>query len=78
MNRPDDPDAVVRDLLRQPRPAPVDADRAARVRPAVHAAWKEAAGGTRTWKRVVARAGAAGGGCWVERTGEYPQRERAP
>jgi len=50
MNRPDDPDAVVRDLLRRPRPAAVDAARAARVRPAVHAAWKEAAGGTRHWK----------------------------
>lgn len=44
MNHPDDPDAEVRDLLRQPRPAIVDPDRAARVRPAVHAAWKEAAG----------------------------------
>ncbi len=51
MNRPDDPDAVVRALLRQPRPGSVDAARAARVRPAVHAAWKDAAGGTRTWKR---------------------------
>ena len=50
MTRPDDPDAVVRDLLRQPRPAIVDPDRAARVRPAVHAAWKDAAGGTRRWK----------------------------
>jgi ferric-dicitrate binding protein FerR (iron transport regulator) len=53
MNRPDDPDAVVRDLLRQPRPAAVDAARAARVRPAVHAAWKEAADGTRNWKRSL-------------------------
>jgi hypothetical protein len=53
MNRPDDPDAVVRDLLRQPRPAAVDAARAARVRPAVHAAWKDAAAGTRHWKRGV-------------------------
>jgi ferric-dicitrate binding protein FerR (iron transport regulator) len=59
MNRPDDPDAVVRDLLRQPRPAAVDAARAARVRPAVHAAWKEAAGGARHWKRGVALAAAA-------------------
>src|SRR6187397_418103 len=59
MNRPDDPDAVVRDLLRQPRPAAVDGARAARVRPAVHAAWKEAAGGTRNWKRGVALAAAA-------------------
>ena len=49
MIRPDDPDAVVRDLLRQPRPAPVDAARAARVRPAAHAAWKEAARRKRNW-----------------------------
>jgi ferric-dicitrate binding protein FerR (iron transport regulator) len=54
MIRPADPDAAVRDLLRQPRPAAVDAARAARVRPAVHAAWKEAANGTRNWKRGVA------------------------
>ena len=59
MNRPDDPDAMVRDLLRQSPPAAVDASRAARVRPAVHAAWKEAAGGTRHWKRWVAIAAAA-------------------
>ena len=59
MNRPDDPDAVVRDLLRQPRPAAVDAARAARVRPAVHAAWKDAAAGTRNWKRYIALAAAA-------------------
>ena len=59
MNRPDDPDAVVRDLLRRPRPAAVDAVRAARVRPAVHAAWKEGAGGTRNWKRFVRIAAAA-------------------
>jgi ferric-dicitrate binding protein FerR (iron transport regulator) len=59
MNRPDDPDAMVRDLLRQPRPAAVDAARAARVRPAVHAAWKNAAGGRRHWKRGVAMAAAA-------------------
>jgi ferric-dicitrate binding protein FerR (iron transport regulator) len=56
---PDDRDATVRDLLRQPRPAAVDAARAARVRPAVYAAWKEAAGGTRRWKRWVALAAAA-------------------
>lgn len=43
MNRPDDPDAVVRDLLRHPRPVAVDAVRAARVHSAVHAAWKDAA-----------------------------------
>src|SRR5688572_4623445 len=59
MNRPEDPDAVVRDLLRRPRPAAVDAARAARIRPAVHAAWKNAAGGTRHWKRWVAIAAAA-------------------
>ncbi len=51
MNRPDDPDAVVRDLLRQPRPAGADAARAARVRSAVHAAWKDAAGDRRHWQR---------------------------
>jgi hypothetical protein len=59
MNRPDDPDAMLRDLLRQPRPVGVDAARAARVRPAVHAAWKEAAAETRHWKRGVALAIAA-------------------
>jgi len=59
MNRQDDPDAVVRDLLRQPRPAAIDADRTARVRPAVHAAWQEAAAGTRNWKRGVPIAAAA-------------------
>src|SRR5688500_13007617 len=59
MIRPDDPDAAVRDLLRQPRPAAVDAARAARVRPVVHAAWKEAAGGTGNWKRRVVIAAAA-------------------
>jgi hypothetical protein len=52
-------DDAMRDLLRQPRPSAVDAARAARVRPAVHAAWKEAAGGTRTWKRGAALAAAA-------------------
>jgi ferric-dicitrate binding protein FerR (iron transport regulator) len=59
MNRPDDPDAVVRHLLRQPRPAAVDAARAARVRTAVHAAWKDAAVGTRSWKQWAAFAAAA-------------------
>ena len=59
MNRPGDPDAMVRDLLRQRRPAAVDAARAARVRPAVHAAWKEAAAETRHWRRGVAVAIAA-------------------
>jgi hypothetical protein len=59
MIRPDDPDTAVRDLLRQPRPAAVDAARAARVRPAVHSAWKDAASGRRNWKRGVAIAAAA-------------------
>jgi ferric-dicitrate binding protein FerR (iron transport regulator) len=59
MIRPDDPDAVVRDLLRQPRPRAVDSARAARVRPAVHAAWKDAAGRTRYWKRGFTIAAAA-------------------
>lgn len=59
MIRSDDPDAVVRELLRQPRPTTVDPARAARVRPAVHAAWKESAAGTRSWKRWVAGAVAA-------------------
>jgi ferric-dicitrate binding protein FerR (iron transport regulator) len=59
MNRPDDPDAVVRELLRQPRPAAVDAARAARVRTSVHAAWKDAAVSRRNWKRTVALAAAA-------------------
>ena len=59
MNRPDDPDAVMRGLLRQPRSSAIDAARAARVRPAVHAAWKEAATSTREWKRWVALAAAA-------------------
>ena len=59
MIRPDDPDATVRDLLRQVRPAAVDAARAARVRPAVHAAWKDAPAGSRHWKRYVALAAAA-------------------
>lgn len=59
MNRPDDPDAVVRGLLRHPRPAAVDAARAARVRLAVHAAWKDASGDRRQWKRGVALAVAA-------------------
>jgi hypothetical protein len=69
MIRPDDRDAAVRDLLRQPRPAAVDAARAARVRPAVHAAWREATAGARSsqaapkqradWKRGMALAAAA-------------------
>jgi ferric-dicitrate binding protein FerR (iron transport regulator) len=56
---PDDRDDFMRDLLRQPRPDTVDAARAARVRRAVHAAWKDAADGTRYWKRGFAIAAAA-------------------
>ena len=59
MIRPEDPDAVLRELLRQPRPSAVDAARAARVRPAVHAAWKDATAGRRSWKRTFALAAAA-------------------
>jgi ferric-dicitrate binding protein FerR (iron transport regulator) len=56
---PDDRDDAMRDLLRQPRPSTVDAVRAARVRGAVHAAWRETAPGTRSWRRAVAMAAAA-------------------
>src|SRR5689334_9742981 len=59
MNRQDDPDAVVRELLRQPRPAAIDTDRAVRVRAAVHEAWKDSADRSRNWKRVIAIAAAA-------------------
>jgi hypothetical protein len=59
MNRPEDPDAMVRDLLRRPRPAAVDAARAARVRAAVHVAWKDAARGTGHWNRGLLLAAAA-------------------
>ena len=59
MSRPLDRDELVRDLLRQPRPAAVDAARAARVRQAVHAAWRNAAAGKRRWQRGVAIAAAA-------------------
>lgn len=59
MIRPDDPDAAVRELLRQRRPTAVDAERAVRVRTAVHAAWKDAAGGRRRWKSAIALAAAA-------------------
>lgn len=59
MIRPEDPDAVVRDLLRTPRASAVDDARAARVRASVHAAWKEAAPGTPAWKRWVPLAAAA-------------------
>src|SRR5688500_13167619 len=43
MKPAEDPDAVVRDLLRQAPPSGVDAARAARVRAAVHDAWQDAA-----------------------------------
>ena len=59
MIHPDDRDNAMRDLLRQPRPSKVDAARAARVRGAVHAAWRDTAKGTRTWKRGFALAAAA-------------------
>jgi hypothetical protein len=59
MIRPDDRDDTLRNLLRQPRPATVDAVRAARVRPAVHAAWRDAADRTAIWRRGVAIAAAA-------------------
>lgn len=59
MIHPDDPDAEVRDLLRQPRPVTVDAERAERVRNAVHAAWKDTAAGTHDWKRYLTYAAAA-------------------
>jgi ferric-dicitrate binding protein FerR (iron transport regulator) len=76
MIRPADPDAAVRDLLRQPRPAAVDAARAARVRPAVHAAWKDAANGTRSWKRGAAIAAAAVLVCAIALALVYGLRER--
>lgn len=59
MIRPEDPDAAVRDLLRQPRPASVDDARGARVRPEVHAAWKQAATAARYRKRAFMLAAAA-------------------
>jgi ferric-dicitrate binding protein FerR (iron transport regulator) len=59
MTRSDESDATVRALLRHPRPGAIDAARAARVRPAVHAAWQEAAGGKRHWRRGSALAAAA-------------------
>ncbi|HYE86183.1 MAG TPA: hypothetical protein VEA16_07500, partial [Vicinamibacterales bacterium] len=57
---PQDSDDTVRHLLRQVRPDAVDAARAARVRHAVHAAWKDAADRRRrAWKLAVAIAAAA-------------------
>jgi ferric-dicitrate binding protein FerR (iron transport regulator) len=52
--RPDDRDDLMRELLRQPRPDTVDAARAARVRHAVHAAWRDAGNGRATWKWSIA------------------------
>jgi len=52
-------DDAMRDLFRYPRPAAVDAVRAARVRRAVHAAWKDAADSTPIWRRGGAIAAAA-------------------
>lgn len=59
MIRPDDRDEAVRDLLRQPRESAIDAARAARVRSAVHAAWRDTAKSKQTWKQWVAVAAAA-------------------
>jgi hypothetical protein len=59
MIHPGDRDDAMRDLLRQPRPLTVDAARAARVRGAVHAAWRDTAEGTRSWRRGFAIAAAA-------------------
>jgi ferric-dicitrate binding protein FerR (iron transport regulator) len=59
MIAPDDRDDAVRDLLRLPRPAAVDAARAARVRRAVHAAWRDTADRARNRRRGVAVAAAA-------------------
>ena len=55
MNRAEDPDDIVRDLLRQAPPSAVDAARAARVRAAVHDAWQDAAaaGARRRKQRVM-------------------------
>jgi ferric-dicitrate binding protein FerR (iron transport regulator) len=51
--RPDDRDDLMRDLLRQPRPETVDAARAARVRRAVHAAWRDTADGPSIWNTAL-------------------------
>jgi ferric-dicitrate binding protein FerR (iron transport regulator) len=59
MIRPDDRDDMMRELLRLPRPSAVDAARAARVRRAVHAAWRDTTDRTRNWRRGVAMAAAA-------------------
>jgi hypothetical protein len=59
MIRPDDRDDAMRELLRLPRPSDVDAVRAARVRRAVHAAWRDSADRSRNWRRGMALAAAA-------------------
>jgi ferric-dicitrate binding protein FerR (iron transport regulator) len=59
MIRPDDRDDAMGELLRLPRPSAVDAARAARVRRAVHAAWRDTANRRRNWRRVIAIAAAA-------------------
>lgn len=59
MNRTEDPDDVVRDLLRQAPSSAVDPARAAGVRAAVHDAWQEAAAGERRRKHRVILAVAA-------------------
>src|SRR6185503_3532748 len=59
MIRPDDREDLFRDLLQQPRPAAVDAVRAARVRHAVHSAWQDATVGVGLSRRRVEIAVAA-------------------
>ena len=56
---PDDREDAMRELLRLPRPSAVDAARAARVRRAVHAAWRDTADRARNRRRGVAIAAAA-------------------
>ena len=55
---PDDRDDAMRELLRLPRPSGVDAARAARVRRAVHAAWRDTADRARNRRRGFAIAAA--------------------
>ena len=59
MISPDDRDDAMRELLRLPRPSAVDGARAARVRRAVHAAWRDTADRARNRRRGVAIAAAA-------------------
>jgi ferric-dicitrate binding protein FerR (iron transport regulator) len=56
---PDDHDDAMRELLRLPRPSAVDAARAARVRRAVHGAWRDSADRARNRRRGLAIAAAA-------------------